>query len=316
MLRALRERYKIIFKPDLTLQKGVLEGSLEGEKINLEIINAIQKGTPYLISRFGSEEIKWYLHFHLLSKNILTRAFNFVTCKLPSWKKEDRIIDNLTFRPKSYKTTLFFIEKMNEAIPEIDILGSWLRLESSNLLKLKKEIKSTFLLNLEPYYHQTPWSKALKGKKVLIIHPMTESIKYQFLHNREKLFRNEEVLPEFRLITLKAKYFDDPVYDTWDKIYSYYTENIKRIDFDIAIIGCGPWGMPLAAEIKKMGKIAIHLGGATQLLFGITGNRWDKFYPEFTKEYVNEFWIRPSQEEKPSWAKNYDHNAYWNTNNT
>ena len=30
----------------------------------------------------------------------------------------------------------------------------------------------TELHALEPYYFDTPWSKALKGKKILIIHPL------------------------------------------------------------------------------------------------------------------------------------------------
>ena len=46
--------------------------------------------------------------------------------------------------------------------------------------------------------------------------------------------------------------------------------------FDVAIIGCGAYGMPLAAMLKQAGKQAIHLGGATQLLFGIKGKRWEE----------------------------------------
>lgn len=44
-----------------------------------------------------------------------------------------------------------------------------------------------------------------------------------------------------------------------------------KINFDTAIIGCGAYGMPLAAQIKNAGRQAIHLGGAVQLLFGIKG---------------------------------------------
>ena len=52
-----------------------------------------------------------------------------------------------------------------------------------------------------------------------------------------------------------------------------YTEAVK-IDFDTAIIGCGAYGFPLAAKLKAAGKQAFHMGGATQLLFGIKGSRW------------------------------------------
>ena len=46
---------------------------------------------------------------------------------------------------------------------------------------------------------------------------------------------------------------------------------IVKTDFDIAIIGAGAYGFSLAAFIKKIGKKAVHLGGPTQVLFGIKG---------------------------------------------
>ena len=53
-------------------------------------------------------------------------------------------------------------------------------------------------------------------------------------------------------------------------------KEIDKIDFDIAILGCGAYGYPLASYIKSIGKKAIHIGGATQLIFGIKGKRWEK----------------------------------------
>ena len=139
---------------------------------------------------------------------------------------------------------------------------------------------------------------------------MVYSIKSQY-SKKHLLFKNPYVLPDFELITLQAKYFDDPIFDTWDKIFEYYIKEVNLIEFDVAIIGCGPWGMPLAGVIKNMGKVAIHLGGATQVLFGIIGNRWETQYPGFTEKFVNEHWVRPINEETPEWAKTYDKNSYW-----
>ena len=56
-----------------------------------------------------------------------------------------------------------------------------------------------------------------------------------------------------------------------------------KIDFDVAIIGCGAYGFPLAAKLKQAGKQAIHLAGATQLLFGIKGKRWEEY--QFQKRF-------------------------------
>ena len=53
-------------------------------------------------------------------------------------------------------------------------------------------------------------------------------------------------------------------------------EKCIRLEFDVSIVGCGAYGFPLANEIKKKGKVAIHLTGATQLMFGIVGKRWEE----------------------------------------
>lgn len=82
-------------------------------------------------------------------------------------------------------------------------------------------------------------------------------------------------------------------------------------DFDVAIIGCGAYGFLLAAEVKKMGKVAIHLGGATQLLFGIIGTRWERETPRFYRDVVNEYWVRPSAKERIKEADQIEQGCYW-----
>ena len=51
------------------------------------------------------------------------------------------------------------------------------------------------------------------------------------------------------------------------------------------------------------------MGGATQVLFGVKGNRWDGI-PEFQK-YFNEYWVRPSKEETPEKANLAEDACYW-----
>ena len=84
---------------------------------------------------------------------------------------------------------------------------------------------------------------------------------------------------------------------------------ILKKDFDIALIGCGAYGFPLAAHVKRIGKQAIHLGGSLQILFGIKGKRWDN-HPVISKLY-NEHWIRPRVEDKPNKAHLVEDACYW-----
>ena len=80
-------------------------------------------------------------------------------------------------------------------------------------------------------------------------------------------------------------------------------------DFEVAIVGCGAYGLPLAARLKEAGKKVIHLGGATQIIFGIKGKRWDQ-HPKVSGMY-NEYWTRPMEAEKPSNAESIESGCYW-----
>ena len=51
------------------------------------------------------------------------------------------------------------------------------------------------------------------------------------------------------------------------------------------------------------------MGGATQVLFGIIGKRWEA-YPQF-KQIINEYWTRPLSEETPSEYLKVENGCYW-----
>jgi hypothetical protein len=96
----------------------------------------------------------------------------------------------------------------------------------------------------------------------------------------------------------------------WYESFQLMCKDISNIDFDIALLGCGSYGMPLGNYIKKeLKKSAIYVGGGLQLYFGIKGKRWDNS-PDITKFY-NEYWTRPSQEETPELGKYVEGGCYW-----
>lgn len=129
--------------------------------------------------------------------------------------------------------------------------------------------------------------------------------------NREKPFENKKILPDFELITHMSvqSLGGHPNFKSWFEALESMVNEISKIDFDIAIIGAGAYGLPLAAMIKGMGKKAIHLGGATQMLFGVYGKRWES-KKEF-QELINPHWVKPSKNETPSSAKNVENACYW-----
>lgn len=158
-----------------------------------------------------------------------------------------------------------------------------------------------------------PWTRALKGKKVLVIHPFAQTIEKQYA-KREYLFpSNPDILPEFELHTIKAVQTiagrSDERFATWFDALDWMKSEVDKVDFDVALIGCGAYGFPLASYCKNIGKIAVHIGGDLQMLFGILGARWEKY--EITKRLVNEYWVRPSENETPKSANVVEDGCYW-----
>lgn len=206
-----------------------------------------------------------------------------------------------------------FYQEYCDAMKQVDLMAVFGTHAEDLFVKeyADNNIKLMQLCSLEPYYFNDPWSKVLKGKKVLVIHPFAQSIMNQY-EKREGLFPGTDILPEFSLKTIKAVQTigsERAGYKNWFEALEKMKTDIGNCDFDIAIIGCGAYGFPLAAYIKEMGKKAIVMAGSTQILFGIKGKRWDD--NPLINKYYNSCWIRPSDTERPPEASNVEQGCYW-----
>ena len=165
---------------------------------------------------------------------------------------------------------------------------------------------------LEPFFYEMPWTAALKDKKVLIVHAFADSIVRQY-ERRELLFRNANVLPAFKSLqvvkAVQSNANNDVPFESWSRALAYMQEQISALDFDVAIVGAGAYGLPIAAYIKSLGKQAVHMAGVTQMLFGIRGKRWDND-PRY-QSLFNEYWIRPSADETPAGKEVVEGGTYW-----
>lgn len=275
------------------------------DEINLCIRDLILSGKPFLAGRFGANELSTVktFDFEVVSKYAVSMHY---------------LCTGAGFFPNDQECGHRFMELMLDSIPEADVMGIWmLPFEDYYLNRYgQKNLRTTYLLDLEPWSApDNPWSAALAGKKVLVIHPFTETIKAQY-QKREKIFLGTDILPEFELKTLKAVQTvagtKDDRFDTWFDALEWMYQEAMKIDFDIAIIGCGAYGFPLAAKIKKAGKQAFHLAGATQLLFGIKGKRWEENSAfEYVQKFFNNVWVYPSDEDKPKAADKVEGGCYW-----
>ena len=285
-----------------------------GQEASDQIKAAILKNKPLMIARFGRTELRM-IHMYCSSKLGFSKYIKYSLGSIDSYKisrKAKSMIFNLSgVFPLDKNTLSKFSELMLEDMQYLDILASWV-IQERHFKSETQYTKKIRLKDLEPYYHNNPWTSALAGKKVLVIHPFAESIKNQYKHKRTKLFENPNILPEFELKTIKAVQSvagNGTEFSNWFEALNHMKKLINETDFDIAIIGCGAYGFPLAAHIKRIGKQAIHMGGSTQLLFGIKGKRWDNH--ELISSLFNEHWISPSKEETPKKYKIVEGGCYW-----
>ncbi|MDP4269945.1 MAG: hypothetical protein Q8909_07440 [Bacteroidota bacterium] len=296
---------------------------------NDKIYNLLSSGKPCMISRFGTTEINCINNYLCVadSQHYWKRYWNYVIDKThtPWWNEDHFQIMSIYsgIFPPVKDTAERFSQRYLQDIPEIDLLACHQYYEK--FMPLKSNVIKVQLEMLYPFFVERPWTRALKSKKVLVIHPFEETIKGQYM-KRELLFDNPDVFPDFQLITYKAVQSvagSSVPFKDWFEALAHMESEISAIDFDICIIGCGAYGLPLAAYVKRMGKQAIHLAGGTQLLFGVLGKRWVEQYSD-TWEYLpgkpininyrplfNEHWCYPIETEKPQAAQKVENACYW-----
>lgn len=299
-----RVLYRKLFKT--AAPYGKVNGSRVIKKhheANEVIGQMIDSGKPFMIGRFGSVEL-----------SIVGESYKIWLGKQKRYP--ERIIhtasNNAGIFSAEHNTLMRFSECMLQCAKDLDYIGLWN--DKSELFTVKNfapQAKGIELWCLEPYYQlENAWTHHLKGKMVLVVSPFAKSIESRFDH-KQYLF-DENFWPECEWIPFQAVQTisgnKDDRFKTWFDALDYMISNIRNIDFDIAVIGCGAYGFPLASAIKNMGKQAIHLGGATQILFGIRGKRWDD---SELNVYFNEHWVYPGEDEKPKGLGKVENGCYW-----
>jgi hypothetical protein len=299
-------------------------------RVNEIIYEVVSNDKPCMISRFGTTELITINNYLCVKRNrfILSGVWNYIAdnTHTPWWNKEQlnylEVFSGVY--PPTIDTSINFSLRYLNDIPLIDILGSFQYYEK--FMPLRAKIKKVQLETLYPFFVENPWTRILRGKRVLVVHPFEDTIRQQY-ERREHLFENPNVLPEFELITIKAVQSAAglrPPFKDWFEALKFMEDQISNTEFDICLLGCGAYGMPLAAYVRRIGKKAVHLGGGLQLLFGIKGKRWDnpsygieeyKQYPGLMQKpyssLYNEHWIRPLESDTPSTAVKLDGAIYW-----
>ena len=295
---------------------------LEKEQANSLIYEKLMSGQPCMIARYGANELGIAVNY-LGVREKKHSYLSYARGTTPAWWWNENlryaISNNAGFFPATDEWLEKFAQLMISDSKYADILGTSQPEETYMECFLKDDVRYMRLSDFEPFWSPNPWSRALEGKRVLVVYPLADSIKEQY-KKRELLFSNKNVLPKFASLqaikSIQSLGCAHQGFATWFDALRYMENEISKAQFDVCLIGCGAYGFPLAAFVKRMGKQAIQMGGSLQLLFGITGSRWDQPIKEngrildFTS-LVNEHWIRPSASDKPANYRQVENSCYW-----
>lgn len=271
-----------------------------GNKIIRELI---ETGNTFVAGRFGTVELACvvnYLENQLRgAKTYKDKIRTPMQCNAGFFPCNDTMLDD-------------FAKLMLESLKHVDVMAAW-NVNMEDYVISKHANPSVKLVEFNTIFPliKNPWMKALKGKKVLVIHPYKDSIISQYA-KRHNLFSDRDILPDFELEVIQAVQSiagSRTDFPTWFDAYKYMCDEMTTKQFDVVLIGAGAYGLPLAVFAKKIGKQAIHVGGALQLLFGIKGKRWDDRVIE--SAYYNEHWVRPLPNEVPAGSNGVEGGCYW-----
>lgn len=298
----------------------------DADKASEKIYELLQDEKPCMVARYGSTELLNVSNYRSIVSNNHS-AFKYITDRSREWWWNEtscsQIQTHSGFFPNTKENIIRFSELICEDTTELDMLGCWIENEKYMEDLFPEHLVKVRLHLLEPFWSPAPWTKALEGKRVIVVHPFAELIEAQYNNRRTLLFANPDILPQFHLRTIKAVQSLGGAsndFADWFEALDWMKQEIEKEDYDIALIGCGAYGFPLAAHVKRQGKKAVHLGGALQLLFGIRGNRWDD--PMYgVKEWglpvgmysslPNQHWVRPGEIGRPQNAEQVEGACYW-----
>ena len=204
VLKALRKSYTKIFPP---IGEKLLQ-EVNPDKVSDIIYNFLADDKPCMIGRYGATELSMVVNY--LGITTKTHSiYRFIKGQEPEWWWNHNIMMQMQqwsgFFPPTEEKLSQFCRLMLDDAKEMDICGVFSSVEP--LMRYVETYMSSPLYvplyTYSPFVSTRPWSRILKGKKVLVIHPFAELIIKQY-QRREQLFDNPDVLPEFDLKVIKA----------------------------------------------------------------------------------------------------------------
>jgi hypothetical protein len=218
--------------------------------------------------------------------------------------------------PKDQAALVDWADTYLASLSSLGVLGVWFNSGEKTIAnKYAPSATLADIKGLDPFYHESPWTRELADRQVIAVTPFADSVAQQWTaRTGAELFPlNPSMLPPFDLRIVRAPLsagLRPPLHPSWQAALTHLKDEVAKEAFDMALIGAGAFSLPLCSFIREeLGRSAVHLGGGLQLLFGIKGRRW-KDHPVISRLF-NDSWIHPLPDETPRARWKNDGGAYW-----
>lgn len=273
---------------------------------NRVIREALESGKPQAMGKLGTSEL------FALQKYIANKDRPDAEARTAKHRQIMYIHAGL-FPPDHGTFTRYARLLLEDVLMEMTILGVWFNLGEARIVK--RYCPNVWRIGTSAlhacYRSAVPWTTALRGKKVLVALPFDRTVRQQYARREQLWPSNPSILPEFQLDTLKVPPHPNmvkPRHRDWFAALEAIQREMERRDFEVMLVGAGAYSLPLVVHAKRLGKQGIHLGGATQFLFGIKGRRWEG---QQESHFYNKHWSRPIPEETPTGVETVEGGCYW-----
>jgi hypothetical protein len=290
-----------------------------------ELVRAVRAGTGYAAGKLGTSEFDalcWYVTHRRGRLDAARGAY-------PLHVFRHMVINAGLFPPRPDALDSWADHMLHEVLPAMDLMVEWnptsKAQEHTFLNTHAPRAVRTVLRALEPYYEASPedrYTLALPaGAKVAVVTPFSDTV-------MEQLPKLQTVWPDVAVwqgtdgVTIvPVQTFYSPLVagsdahrwpdcEDWAAARDMIVDRVRAVGATHALIGCGALSLPIAAALKSAaGCVAIHTGGATQILFGIQGRRWDTH--GVISRFYNSAWVRPGRHEIPERAAAIERGCYF-----
>jgi hypothetical protein len=268
----------------------------------------------FFINRLGGSDFKSYKKF-LECKNNIDTIINYLSI----WNGYYDTSTNYKQRKLNlinFYNNLFFIYRNNK----ISYNACYFIEQNNNFVSdLNTKYIDYHFINESKYFFENILIKKYNNKKILIVSPFVDLIKQQTL-KLNKLYNNDDINFEFVYLQTIITYLNEDTnqyinipHNNFFETIEYYKNEISKLDFDVALLGCGTYAHFIGEHIKNIGKKAFYVGGVLQVFFGVYGDLHlkNKRYHWFDLNYccVNKFDVKHSPKTLES-CNSYIYNEY------